>query len=175
MGQADRTLRQSSRGETRMPDLRALNKAAKQMGYEHYMNVPDSRLKEFHELKKKHGYAKGGSVNDEGQAVKMPRHFVSRPVANSLQSGTFKKGGGVKKHYKDGDMVYAPGQDPYNVSPQDYQDAKARAQAAKAYEAASQPDSSSPYQAIKRLLGIGSSTPAPSSQTPAKRRGGRVK
>jgi hypothetical protein len=45
----------------------------------------------------KKAYATGGSVNDEGKAVKMPRHFVSRPVANSLQSGTFKKGGRVKK------------------------------------------------------------------------------
>jgi hypothetical protein len=26
----------------------------------------------------------------------MPKHFVSQPVANSLQSGTFKKGGKVK-------------------------------------------------------------------------------
>jgi len=45
----------------------------------------------------KKAYATGGSVNDEGKAVKMPKHFVSRPVANSLQSGTFKKGGRVKK------------------------------------------------------------------------------
>jgi hypothetical protein len=95
MGQADRTLRQSSRGETKLPDMRALNKAAKAMGYEHYVDVPDNRLKEFHELKKKHGYAKGGNVVDDGKAEKMPRHFVSRPVANSLQSGTFAKGGKV--------------------------------------------------------------------------------
>jgi hypothetical protein len=52
---------------------------------------------------KKH-YATGGNVIDDGKAVKMPRHFVSRPVANSLQSGTFKKGGKVKK-YSDGDSV----------------------------------------------------------------------
>jgi hypothetical protein len=45
---------------------------------------------------KKH-YATGGNVVDDGKAVKMPKHFVSRPVANSLQSGTFKKGGKVKK------------------------------------------------------------------------------
>ena len=41
-------------------------------------------------------FATGGQVVDDGKAVKMPRHFVSRPVANSLQSGTFKKGGKVK-------------------------------------------------------------------------------
>ena len=45
---------------------------------------------------KKH-FATGGNVVDDGKAVKMPRHFVSRPVANSLQSGTFKKGGKVHK------------------------------------------------------------------------------
>jgi hypothetical protein len=44
----------------------------------------------------KKAYATGGQVVDDGKAVKMPRHFVSRPVANSLQSGTFKKGGKVK-------------------------------------------------------------------------------
>ena len=50
---------------------------------------------------KKH-YATGGNVNDMGRAVKMPKHFVSLPVANSLQSGTFKIGGGVKKLAKGG-------------------------------------------------------------------------
>ena len=44
----------------------------------------------------KKAFATGGQVVDDGKAVKMPRHFVSRPVANSLQSGTFKKGGKVK-------------------------------------------------------------------------------
>jgi len=52
---------------------------------------------------KKH-YATGGNVIDDGKAVKMPRHPVSRPVANSLQSGTFKKGGNVKK-FAEGDSV----------------------------------------------------------------------
>jgi len=51
----------------------------------------------------KKAYATGGTV-DTGKAVKMPKHFVSRPVANSLQSGTFKKGGEVKK-YADGSSV----------------------------------------------------------------------
>jgi len=54
---------------------------------------------------KKH-YATGGNVVDDGKAVKMPRHFVSRPVANSLQSGTFKKGGKVKK-FDDGGKATA--------------------------------------------------------------------
>jgi len=44
----------------------------------------------------KKAYATGGQVVDDGKAVKMPRHFVSRPVANTTQSGTFKRGGKVK-------------------------------------------------------------------------------
>jgi hypothetical protein len=43
----------------------------------------------------KKAYATGGNVVDDGRAVKMPHHFISRPVANSLQSGTFAKGGKV--------------------------------------------------------------------------------
>ena len=49
----------------------------------------------------KKAYATGGNVVSDGKAEKMPRHFVSKPVANSLQSGTFKKGGKVKK-FEDG-------------------------------------------------------------------------
>jgi len=52
----------------------------------------------------KKAFATGGNVVDDGKAEKMPRHFVSRPVANSLQSGTFKRGGKVGR-YADGDSV----------------------------------------------------------------------
>jgi len=55
----------------------------------------------------KKAYATGGNVNDQGKAEKMPRHFVSRPVANSLQSGTFKKGGKVH-HFDDGGRMATP-------------------------------------------------------------------
>lgn len=44
---------------------------------------------------KKH-YATGGSVST-GSAVAMPKHPVSKPVSNTAQSGTFKKGGKVRK------------------------------------------------------------------------------
>jgi hypothetical protein len=50
----------------------------------------------------KKAYATGGNVVDDGKAEKMPHHFVSRPVANSLQSGTFKKGGKVDRHANGG-------------------------------------------------------------------------
>jgi len=42
-------------------------------------------------------YATGGNVVDDGKPTHMPRKPTSRPVANSLQSGTFKKGGRAKK------------------------------------------------------------------------------
>jgi len=54
----------------------------------------------------KKAYATGGNVIDDGKAEKMPRRPVSRPVANSLQSGTFKRGGKVGK-YNDGGKVPA--------------------------------------------------------------------
>jgi len=52
---------------------------------------------------KKH-YATGGHVNDEGKPVAMAHHFISKPVSNSQQSGTFKKGGHIKK-FADGGMM----------------------------------------------------------------------
>ena len=53
----------------------------------------------------KKAYATGGKV-DDGKAQAMPKKAVSRPVANSLQSGTFKKGGKVAK-FAEGDVVDA--------------------------------------------------------------------
>lgn len=47
--------------------------------------------------KAKKAYATGGNVVDDGKAVKMPHHFLSQPVANTMQSGTFRKGGKVPK------------------------------------------------------------------------------
>ena len=55
----------------------------------------------------KKAYAAGGNVVSDGKAEKMPKHFVSRPVANSLQSGTFKKGGKVRKFKKAGEVSSA--------------------------------------------------------------------
>jgi hypothetical protein len=42
---------------------------------------------------KKH-FATGGSV-DTGRAVAMPKRPVSKPISNTAQAGTFKKGGVV--------------------------------------------------------------------------------
>lgn len=59
----------------------------------------------------KKAYATGGNVVDDGKAVKMPKPFVSRPVANSLQSGTFKRGGKVKHHAAGGSEPFGTFED----------------------------------------------------------------
>lgn len=43
-------------------------------------------------------YATGGNVVDDGKAEKMPRRPVHPPVANTMQSGTYKRGGKVAKN-----------------------------------------------------------------------------
>jgi len=85
---------------------------------------------------KKH-FATGGNVVDSGKPEKMPHHFISQPVANSLQSGTFKKGGKVKKFDKGGTMEFSSSQDFKDVSPQDVADAKQRAKDSESYNEAS--------------------------------------
>jgi len=47
----------------------------------------------------KKAYATGGTV-DTGKPVAMPKRPASKPVANSMQSGTFAKGGKVEKAEK---------------------------------------------------------------------------
>ena len=75
-------------------------------------NTKTGEVKESNAGGYKHGghaskkaYATGGNVNSMGKQVAMPHHFISPPVANSLQSGTFKKGGKVKK-FDDGGSSY---------------------------------------------------------------------
>jgi hypothetical protein len=53
----------------------------------------------------KKAYATGGTV-DTGKPVAMPKKPASKPVANSMQSGTFAKGGKVGK-FAEGDVVDA--------------------------------------------------------------------
>ena len=54
----------------------------------------------------KKAYATGGSVINDGGPVAYPKHFVSKPISNIAQSGTFKKGGSVSK-FADGGGVDA--------------------------------------------------------------------
>lgn len=121
----------------------------------------------------KKAYATGGKV-DSGKAVEMPRKPVSRPVANSLQSGTFKKGGKVGK-YADGDLVDASkGAYEKSIGP-----SKEEMDMAKAIRSIP----SKLYEGAKGMLGFGSA-PKPAGSvtkteksvtvTPAnKKRGGR--
>jgi len=67
---------------------------------------------------KKH-FATGGQVVNDGKAVKMPRHFVSQPVANSLQSGTFKRGGKVTHKAEGGLTDLSRGQYDKAIGPSD--------------------------------------------------------
>jgi hypothetical protein len=73
---------------------------------------------------KKH-FATGGSVNNTGHAVAMPRKPVSKPVSNTAQSGTFKKGGKVMRKADGGvtdlsggmyDKAIGPGEDEMSMA-----------------------------------------------------------
>lgn len=92
---------------------------------------------------KKH-FATGGSVNNAGKAVAMPKHFVSKPVSNTAQSGTFKKGGKVKK-FAEGDRVVDASKGAYDeaLKPEGMSVANAIRNAP-----------SAAFAAAKRLLGI---------------------
>jgi hypothetical protein len=98
----------------------------------------------------KKAYAMGGTV-DTGKPVAMPKKPASKPVANSMQSGTFAKGGKVGK-YADGDLVDASKgayEKAIGPSEEDMDMAKAiRSVPRKLYEGA------------KGMLGLGTTKPA---------------
>jgi hypothetical protein len=98
----------------------------------------------------KKAYATGGTV-DTGKPVAMPKKPASKPVANSMQSGTFAKGGKVGK-YADGDLVDASKgayEKAIGPSEEDMDMAKAiRSVPRKLYEGA------------KGMLGLGTTKPA---------------
>ena len=81
-------------------------------------------------------YAEGGNVINDGRAKAYPKHPTSAPIKNTMQSGTFKHGGKVIKFADGGATEYPQGQDMSDISPQDVADAKARAKATAAYNAA---------------------------------------
>lgn len=90
---------------------------------------------------KKH-FATGGSV-DTGHAVAMPKRPVSKPVSNTNQSGTFKKGGKVGSDLVDAskgayDKAIGPGEDEMEM--------------AKAFR--------DPVGSMKKLLGVDSDSAA---------------
>ena len=69
-------------------------------GYERYATGGLTNPMKKGGAAKKH-FATGGSVNDTGRAVAMPKRPVSQPVSNTRQSGTFKKGGKVESDLVD--------------------------------------------------------------------------
>ena len=98
----------------------------------------------------KKAYATGGNVIDDGKAEKMPRHFVSKPVANSLQSGTFKKGGKVGRFSEGGTEDLSKGAYDKSIGPDEDDMGMARAIRSvprKLYETAK--------EGIKSLTGMG--------------------
>ena len=96
---------------------------------------------------KKH-FATGGSVNNAGHAVAMPRKPVSKPVANTMQSGTFKKGGKVV-HKAEGGMPTADdGYDPTIAR-------EARRREVEQEANRRENESTPVMDSVKRLLGMG--------------------
>lgn len=97
---------------------------------------------------KKH-LATGGHVNDAGRAVAMPRKPVSQPVANSLQSGTFKKGGKVAHKADGGSMPVADdGYDPVVAR-------EARRRDAEMESIRRENEATPVMDSVKKLLGMG--------------------
>ncbi len=96
---------------------------------------------------KKH-FATGGAV-DTGRAVAMPRKPVSQPVANSLQSGTFKKGGKVAHKADGGSMPVADdGYDPVVAR-------EARRREAEQESIRRENEATPVMDSVKKLLGMG--------------------
>lgn len=95
---------------------------------------------------KKH-FATGGSVNDAGKSVAMPKHPTSKPVSNTAQSGTFKKGGAVKK-FAEGNRVEDASKGAYDATLRESDDRDMDI----ANTIRNAP--SAAYSAVKRLLGI---------------------
>lgn len=125
----------------------------------------------------KKAYATGGNVVDDGKAVKMPPRIKHAPVANTMQSGTFKRGGKVK-HRADGGTTGDPIIDRETQRMNAERDAERRDNEAMRESILGAPKRI--YQAVNRMFG--SSTPPAGSVTkteksttvtPARKRGGR--
>ena len=126
----------------------------------------------------KKAYATGGNVVSDGKASAMPRKPVSRPVANSLQSGTFKRGGKVSKFADGGDVLEDASKGAYDKSIGPSEDEMNMARAIRSVPRKL-------YQGAKSLLGgLSGADKAPGAVTktkesvtvaPAKKRGGSAK
>ena len=110
----------------------------------------------------------------------MPRHFVSRPVANSLQSGTFKKGGKVGK-FNDGGSTGDPVIDRESRRAQAEREAERLENEGMRESILGAPRRA--FEAVKGMFGSGPKPPAGSvtkteksvTVTPGRKRGGSAK
>lgn len=130
----------------------------------------------------KKAFAAGGSVNDSGRPVAYPKKPASASVKNNLQSGTFKKGGGVKMN--EGGKIPAEAQSAIKQADaerayRDYE--KSETQANKAMR---ESILGAPKRLLEGVKGMFSKEPPPGSVTkteksvtvaPSKKRGGQVK
>jgi hypothetical protein len=98
---------------------------------------------------KKH-FATGGSVNNAGHAVAMPRKPVSKPVANTMQSGTFAKGGKVAYKAAGGSESYPTADDGYDP----IVEKEARRREAEKEATRRENEETPVMDSVKRLLGI---------------------
>ena len=130
----------------------------------------------------KKAYAAGGSVNDSGRPVAYPKKPASASVKNNLQSGTFKKGGGVKMN--EGGKIPAEAQSAIKQADaerayREYE--KSETQANKAMRESILGAPKRLLQGVKSMFSKeappGSVTKTEKSVTvaPSKKRGGRVK
>ena len=130
----------------------------------------------------KKAYAAGGSVNDSGHPVAYPKKPASASVKNNLQSGTFKKGGGVKM--KEGGDIPAEAKSAIKQADaerayRDYEKSET-----KANKAMRESILGVPKRMFDTVKGMFSKDPPPGSVTkteksvtvePSKKRGGSVK
>lgn len=98
---------------------------------------------------KKH-FATGGSVNNAGHAVAMPRKPMSKPVANTMQSGTFKKGGKVAYKAAGGSESYPTASDGYDP----IVEREARRREAEKEATRRENEATPVMDSVKKLLGI---------------------
>jgi len=98
---------------------------------------------------KKH-FATGGSVNNAGHAVAMPRKPASKPVVTKMQSGTFAKGGSVAYKAAGGSESYPTADDGYDP----IVEKEARRREAEKDATRRENEATPVMDSVKRLLGI---------------------
>jgi len=130
----------------------------------------------------KKAYAAGGSVNDSGRPVAYPKKPASASVKNNLQSGTFKKGGGVKMN--EGGKIPAEAQSAIKQADAERAYREYEKSETQANKAMRESILGAPKRMFDTVKGMFSKEAPPGSVTkteksvtvaPSKKRGGRVK